>query len=74
MKYWTSMLKGSTEDQSMTKETQTAMIFNLTRVARTFGESDPKSCGECCIMLNNLMLVPASLCVTTSGVLTTLEL
>ena len=46
MKYWTSMLKGSTEDQTMTKETQTAMIFNLTRVAGTFGESDQKICGE----------------------------
>ena len=46
MRYWTSMLKGSTENQSMTPETQTAMILNLTRVARTFGESDQKSCGE----------------------------
>ena len=46
MKYWTSMLKRSIRDQGMTKETQTAMIFNLTRVARTFGESDQKSCGE----------------------------
>lgn len=40
MRYWTSMLEGSPEDQSMTQETQTAMILNLTRIARTFGESD----------------------------------
>ena len=46
MKYWASMLEGSTENQSMTQETQTAMILNLTRVARTFGESSQRSCGE----------------------------
>ena len=46
MKYWASMLEGSTENQSMTQETQTAMILNLTRVARTFGESSQGSCGE----------------------------
>ena len=46
LKYWTSMLMGSTENQSVTKETQTAMILNLTRIARTLGESDQKSCDE----------------------------
>ena len=46
LRYWTGMLMGSTENQSVTKETQTAVILNLTRVARTFGESDQKSCGE----------------------------
>ena len=45
MKYWTRMLEGS-EDQSMTPETQTAMILNLTRIARTFGESDQRSSEE----------------------------
>ena len=44
LRYWTSMLKESTEKQSMTKETRTAMIFNLMRIARTFGESDQKNC------------------------------
>ena len=58
LRYWTSMLKESNETQSMTKETRTAMIFNLMRIARTFGESDQKSCGEA-------LLVPASLFVTT---------
>ena len=38
------MLEGSTEDQSMTPETETAMILNLTRIARTFGEFDQRSC------------------------------
>ena len=46
MKYWTRMLEGSTENQSMTPETETAMILNLTRIARTFGESNPRSCQE----------------------------
>lgn len=46
MRYWTRMLEGSTEDQSMTPETETAMILNLTRIARTFGESDQRSCEE----------------------------
>ena len=40
------MLEGSTEDQSMTPETETAMILNLTRIARTFGELDRSSCEE----------------------------
>ena len=46
MRYWTRMLEGSTEDQSMTPETETAMILNLTRIARTFGESDRRICEE----------------------------
>ena len=46
LRYWTSMLKESTEQQSMTKETRTAMIFNLMRIARTFGESDQENFEE----------------------------
>ena len=46
LRYWISMLKELNEKQSMTKETRTAMIFNLMRIARTFGESDQKNCGE----------------------------
>ena len=40
MKYWTRMLEGSTENNSMTPETKTALILNLARIARTFGESN----------------------------------
>ena len=46
MKYWTRMLEGSTENQTMTPETETAMILNLTRIARTFGKSNQRSCEE----------------------------
>ena len=46
MRYWTRMLEGSTENKSMTPETETAMILNLARIARTFGESDHRSCEE----------------------------
>ena len=46
MKYWTRMLEGSTENESMTPETETAMMFNLTRIARTFGESDQRRIEE----------------------------
>ena len=46
MKYWTRMLEGSTETKSMTPETETAMILNLTRIARTFGESNQRKIEE----------------------------
>ena len=46
MRYWTRMLEGSTENKSMTPETETAMILNLARIARTFGESDHRSWEE----------------------------
>lgn len=36
MKYWASQLGSSNENQSMTSETQAAMVLNLTRIARTF--------------------------------------
>ena len=46
MRYWTRMLEGSTKNESMAPETETAMILNLTRIARTFGESDQRRIKE----------------------------
>ena len=44
MKYWAGQLGASSEGRMMTAETQEAMMLNLTRIARTFGEFDIESC------------------------------
>ncbi|KAL8926906.1 MAG: hypothetical protein Q9208_002715 [Pyrenodesmia sp. 3 TL-2023] len=36
LKYWTDQLAGSGRDQNMTSETKSAMMLNLSNVARTF--------------------------------------
>lgn len=41
LKYWAMKLEDSKSDQSVTKDTRTAMILNLARIARAFGESSP---------------------------------
>ena len=44
MKYWASQLGSSDGPQDVATETQTALMCNLARIARTFGMLTPISC------------------------------
>lgn len=70
MKYWATQLGSSNEDQSMTSETQAAMVLNLARIARTFGESDPGTRGQAFHNAQERRACP-SFIVRNDGVLTT---
>lgn len=41
MRYWANQLANTSGNQTMTSETQTAMMLNLTNIARTFGKLLP---------------------------------